>query len=338
LSAQNPFLNSMEAMEKRSDAGINDLLDILSNPGNTSYLNPKAKTGRVNLDRVLEDLIRYSRKDWVQVSLITEIFTTFSSEGMDFSRKGKDVDGFHVLQKYVYQYDYQYQNIGLLIYEAILLEGFDPFFAPDKKSLSMLDYAVNQISTGSVYLDVLIRHIDFNKKADELRESPFIWFTSKPTAERQLALTHLTLYDKDLDINQRSEEDKTSAFDRAIVYNEMLLANILIKAGIDLTTVCKVCAFENYLHRIALHNATNVFATLPTEIIARLINQADINGKTPIFWALENENSELAIEFARAGANLNHKANNGKNVMETAMANEKANHTFILMSQQIRTD
>ncbi len=197
--AQNAFLDELDTIDKGSTSSVADLINIITKSENGQFLNPKEKTGQKNLAYCLTNLITYSQYNWLQLDQINSVLESFGSQGMDFSEKGKQNISGILLQKFVYGYKYEYQNIGMLIYEALLVQGFDPYFLPDKKSVSMFDYAIQELGIGSEYFDILVKHVDFNTYAKELEASPYLWLSANPTEENLAALQHLVLYDKDLD-------------------------------------------------------------------------------------------------------------------------------------------
>jgi len=333
--SQNPYAEAIVTLEKNPTGDIDELVAIVTNPAHAQYLNSKPKTGYKNLQQAINLSITYANKGWLQTENCTQILNAFSNQGMDFSNSGKESVSDNLLQQYVYDYNYKYQNVGLIIYQEILHRGYDPFIIPDKKGLSMFGFAIKHTETGSYYLDELVKTIDMNSYTESLNMSPFIWLTSNPSSENLLALRHLIFYDKDLNINERFDDGKTSAFDRAVALNNIDLANLLIEGGLDLRAICQSCASENYLHRIALYNALDIFNTFPANEVEDLINQADVNGKSPIFWALENENPELAIAYAKAGADLELKNNEGESVMQVANRYAEANQAFIIVGREI---
>ena len=335
VKSQNSFTEAISTLEKNPIASIDDLIAIVSDPAYAQFLNPKAKTGYKNLQRVINLSISYADKDWLKPENCSRILDSFADQGMDFSISGKEAVSSNLLQEYVFDYNYNYQNVGLIIYREILKRGYDPFHLPDKKGKSMFGFAIEQTESGSYYLDEVIKAYNMNSSNESLRMSPFIWLTSNPTTENIVALKHLILYDTNLNINERFDDGKTSAFDRAVALTNTDLAMVLIEGGIDLEATCQSCASENYLHRIALYNSIDVFNMIPANIVEQLINQPDINGKSPIFWALENENAELAISFANAGADLALKNNDGISVMQVANQYAEANHAFILIGREI---
>lgn len=327
---QGSFMQAVEGLHKNPASTVDDLVALVADPAYARQLNPKAKTGLKNLRLVYNQLINYSRtQQWVTAVQAGHILAVFARQGVDFTSTAKNSAATMLLTEFVYDYRYKYQNIGMLIFENILQQGYDPYFVPEKTQYSMFYFAVLQVSTTSFYLDKLIENTNLNQVSHHLGASPFIFLASNLNDNNIRALDHIILYDNDLNINERTEDGKTSAFDRAIAFKSVALAQTLISGNIDLLAVCQVCAAENYLHRMALYDSLEIFKIMPQGVIKKLINQPDVNGQTPVFWALKNGQARLAIAFAEAGADLTLKDAAGLSVMNVARLNAAANHAFL---------
>ena len=326
---QQSFMDGLATIKKNKNATPAEVVALVTNPEFALELNAKGKSGHKNLIQVIDLFIEQSARHWVVQSQLDTIFAAFAGQGVDFIYSGKGSISNMLLTKYVYNRTYQYQNLGLLIFEELLLIGLDPFAVPVKSTYSMFTFAVGQIDYTSFYLDRIIAKYNFNTHVTPLQASPFMWLASYANRQGLNSLKHVILYDTDLDINERAENGKTSAFDRAIATGNTALAEVLIAGGINLLALCEACAAENYLHRIALYDSMEIFRILPNEVIEKLINQRDANGKTPIFWALENGQAQLAIAFTEAGADLTIVDASGLSVMNVAYLNAEANRPFL---------
>ncbi len=286
---------------------------------------------------VLNDLLVYARQEWVNQQDIDELLGAFAGSGFSFVRKDKRNSSYALLQEYVYEYEYLYQNIGLMIFDGLLRQGVDPFYVAVKNQPSAFVFSLDRLAVETSYFDLIINHVNFNSSQSALDDSPFMWLAGRGHPQYLTAIRHLIDYDSTLNINQRAEAGKTTAFDRAIALDDTALASILIAADTDLLAVCAVSAGENYLHRIALHNAQQILAMVPKDMVDSLINSPDDNGRTPIFWALSAGYCQMAIALLKAGADLDHQTPQGQTVLDAAYQNTRANREFIALVGSMRT-
>ncbi len=331
FSEENPFTQSLQELRAHPNTTPWQLVALVGDPAYSSYLSPDQKTGMKMLRLVLNDLLVYSRQEWVRQQDMDDLLGSFAAGGFDFTRKEKNNSSYTLLQEFVYDQEYLYQNVGLMLFDGLLRLGVDPFYTATKNQPSAFTFSLDRLVSETSYFDLIINHVDFNHYQSALADSPFLWLAGHGHPHYLTAIRQLVDYDSTLNINYRAEGGKTTVFDRAIALDDTALARLLITANMDLLAICDICAGENYLHRIALYDARYILGILPKELVASLINAPDVNGRTPIFWALGAGYCQMAIALLKAGADLNYQTPDGETVMDVAYKNSKANREFVAL-------
>lgn len=113
-------------------------------------------------------------------------------------------------------------------------------------------------------------------------------------------------------LNHRIYSQHTSLYEIA----NYEIAKFMVENGVDLEQPCPVCNHETLLHRISWIESAGK-AKLLIDAGAN-VNAIDDNGKSPLMWALENDNAELAVLLINAGAKTTLADNKGKSIQDYA--------------------
>ncbi len=140
----------------------------------------------------------------------------------------------------------------------------------------------------------------------------------RAVAQRQKAFVQALLKKTKLKVNSRDKAGNTALL-YAVSNNDKDLALPLIHAGaaLDLLYGAKK---ENILFEVARLGASEI----GDQIIKRqksLLNQANVDGKTPVFVAIESDQHKLALHLIEQGASTKQVSKSGQTLLDTARAN-----------------
>ena len=105
------------------------------------------------------------------------------------------------------------------------------------------------------------------------------------------------IIEKGIDINQRDNEE-LSALEIAISYGYKKTVELLLKKG-------AIIKFSNGYTTLILSVISNNIELINFFINSKNINQADNDGWTPLFWAIQYENVQVINLLLKEGANPN---------------------------------
>jgi len=127
------------------------LVSLVGNPAYKPYLSPNQKTGMKMLRLVLNDLLVCARQEWVRQQDMDSLLAAFATGGFDFASKEKNNSSYALLGEFVYDYEYIYQNVGLMLFDGLLRQGVDPFYAATKNQPSALVFSLDRLAVETSY-------------------------------------------------------------------------------------------------------------------------------------------------------------------------------------------
>lgn len=111
-------------------------------------------------------------------------------------------------------------------------------------------------------------------------------------------------------LNHRIYKQHTSLYEIA----NYDMAKYMIENGVDIEQPCPVCNQETLLHRVSWIESVEKAKLLVNA--GANVNAIDDNGKSPLMWALENDNADLAVLLIKAGASTSIVDTKGKSVQD----------------------